>query len=621
MELILDGGKTIRDIYQYTLIGKGGEAEIFDIGGMVLKLFKDPKHPDYSNSKDEQHGAVARIKEHQQKLLQFPKDLPKNVMAPLALARDKKGNIAGYVMPLVKGEVVYKLSERTYREQGVTDDTVLSIFRNLHTTLSLLHGKNVVVGDFNDLNVMFSGNDVSMIDTDSFQFGTFLSHAFTLRFVDPLNLDPHRSEISLQHPHNTKSDWYAYAAMLMQSLLYVGPYGGVYRPKDKSKKISHDLRPLKRITVFHEDIIYPKPARHYHILPDELLAYFHNVFEKDKRGNLPRKLIENVVWTKCSLCGLVHARRSCPHCTTAKLEVIKEVYSGKIEAKRIMRTSGIILHATTDGGTLRYLYHENNEYLREDKTVVIKGSLEPNMRYRISGEQTIFGTTGEIAIVSKKGIERLSVDSYARLPIFDANEEGIFFVENGTLKRIGELGIHYPETLGGVIPNQTMFWAGEKNGFGFYQAGRLTRHFVFRSNQKGINDSVVLPLTGGQLIDATAKISGDYIWFFISLRERGKTINRVSLLNTQGKLIATHEGTSGDGEFLSQIRGGCAYGSMLLMPTDRGIVRVESNGNALVVIKEWSETARFVDSSTTLLPGSSGLIAVGRNMIWNLKVT
>ncbi len=61
--------------------------------------------------------------------------------------------------------------------------------------------------------------------------------------------------------------------MLMQSLLFVGPYGGVYRPTDKKKTVLHDARPLKRITVFDPEVRYPKPARPYNMLPDDLLGY------------------------------------------------------------------------------------------------------------------------------------------------------------------------------------------------------------------------------------------------------------------------------------------------------------------------------------------------------------
>ena len=147
---------------------------------------------------------------------------------------------------------------------------VLQIFKDLHGTVMGIHGKQVVIGDFNDLNVLVKGTEAYMVDADSFQFGRFPCRVFTARFVDPLLCDPKSHSPMLVKPHNSESDWYAYAVMLMQCLLYVDPYGGVYIPKDRAKKIPHPQRPLKRVTIFNPEVRYPKPAVHYNVLPDDL---------------------------------------------------------------------------------------------------------------------------------------------------------------------------------------------------------------------------------------------------------------------------------------------------------------------------------------------------------------
>ena len=54
-------------------IGKGGEADVFDLGGgRALKLFKSPDHPDYQGLPQEQKAAEERIAIHQNKLRAFP---------------------------------------------------------------------------------------------------------------------------------------------------------------------------------------------------------------------------------------------------------------------------------------------------------------------------------------------------------------------------------------------------------------------------------------------------------------------------------------------------------------------------------------------------------------------
>lgn len=48
-------------------IGKGGEADIFALGNMAFKVFKQPNHPDFSGFSHEQQAAKIRIDEHQRK--------------------------------------------------------------------------------------------------------------------------------------------------------------------------------------------------------------------------------------------------------------------------------------------------------------------------------------------------------------------------------------------------------------------------------------------------------------------------------------------------------------------------------------------------------------------------
>ena len=60
------GGKRVR-LSPTMSIGKGGEADVFDIGGgKAVKVFKTPKHPDLQGLPLEQEGARQRLLEHQQ---------------------------------------------------------------------------------------------------------------------------------------------------------------------------------------------------------------------------------------------------------------------------------------------------------------------------------------------------------------------------------------------------------------------------------------------------------------------------------------------------------------------------------------------------------------------------
>lgn len=612
-------------------IGRGGEAEVFDIGnGLAAKIFKPPNHPDYVGLPQEQEGARRRLAEHQIKLPAFPPNLPGRVVTPQRLVTDKIGNrILGYTMRLVRNaEVLLRYRERHFREVGIPNQLVVEIFQDLHRTVSQLHQTKVVIGDFNDLNALVKENEVYFIDADSFQFGQFLCQLFTAGFVDPLLCDPHLNTLILQKPHNANSDWYAYLVMLMQSLLFVGPYGGVYRPKDPRRRLPQGSRPLQRITVFRPEVIYPRPAIHYQVLPDELLDLLQRVFEKDERGMVPLKLLENLRWTSCAGCGIEHARNICPECAEIAPPAIKEVIEirGKVTSTRIFQTRGHILFAAHQNGKINFLYHENGEFKREDGSTVLSGKLDPQMRFRIQGEATLVGKDEQLVKLTR-GQEptRIAVDTFGLLPIFDANERNIYWTAGGRLLREANLDLRLgqefaSEYIGDVLSGQTLFWVGPAFGFGFYRAGDFKISFIFDVERRGINDTVEPPPLRGQLVDSTCVFTKERCWFLISSQEGGKTINRCLVIKKDGSVEARAEAEENDGSWLETLRGKCAVGNFLLVATDEGIVRVEPQNGQVVKTREFPDTAPFVDASCHLFLGGEGLYIVSRKEIRLLKI-
>lgn len=374
------------------IIGGGGEADIYELDhGRVLKLYKQPSDPAYAMDDNARVGAQLRLDECQTKLPAFPAHVPPEVVAPLGLAYNRAhgGLVVGYTMPYISGaETLLMYGDRRYRESsGVDGNHVVAVFRQLHRVVGQLHRQRVVIGDFNDLNVLVQPDGtLHVVDADSMQYGSFLCRAFTARFADPLHCPA--DQLMPNRPHDAGSDWYAYAIMLMQSLLYVGPYGGVHRPK-VGPRLQHDARVLRRLTVFGSDVIYPKPALPYGVLPDELLEQFRRIYEQDQRGEFPLPLLEAMRWTTCTNCQLAHARGHCPQC--ARPGAVREavVVRGTVTATRVFRTHGRILYAAWQGGALRYLYHEADAFRRETGAVVAPGSLDPEVRYRLCGDVTL----------------------------------------------------------------------------------------------------------------------------------------------------------------------------------------------------------------------------------------
>lgn len=587
-------------------IGKGGEADVFDIGSnLVVKLFKQPDHPDFLFQSDKVAARI-RIEEHQKKLPAFPKGLPARVICPIDLATNKSGKkILGYSMKFLRGmNVLLKYSDKSFRTV-VSDDTVIETFANLHETVRGIHSKGVVLGDFNDLNVLVNNGEAYIIDADSFQFGPYTCKVFTEKFVDPTLCDPNGTTPVLMMPHTESSDWYAFNVMLMQSLLFVGPFGGVYKPKDKAKRVKHTERPLKRITVFDSEVKYPKPATPYKTLSDDLLDHFHKVFKEDKRIEFPLSLLHNMKWKRLSK----------PYQAPA---AVIETVRGNVTCSQVFRSPGIILAAAIHNDRIRYIHHHNNEFKREDGSTVVSGSLKQGMRFRIRGKETIVGDQGK-AIILKPGYkpEKIAVDSFGNLPLFDSNSTNKYWIYDGRLNRDDAVGVKY---IGDVLPNQTLFWVGDVFGLGFYRAGDLNVGFVFDAKRSGINDAVKIPRISGQLIDATCYFAGNWAWLMTSFKEKGKIINRCVIIKSNGTIHETFETQEGDGSWLSTIRGKCAAGQFLLSSTDDGIVRVEPNGGNLSVTKEFPDTEPFVDSGCHLYAGSKGLYVISRKEIKLLTI-
>lgn len=211
----------------------------------------------------------------------------------------------------------------------------------------------------------------------------------------------------------------------------------------------------------------------------------------------------------------------------------------------------------------------------------------------------------------------LMTDCYRTLPVFDANVSHYYWIQNGQLLRSSVLGAEY---IGDVMPEQTLFWAGAKFGFGFYRAGNMNVAFMFESDKRGINDTVKVPFLPGQLVDSSCVFGSDRAWFFTATRVGGKTINQCVVMNRAGTVLGKYQTPADDGSWLGSIRGKCGVNDFLLAPTDNGIVRVEVAGSSLAVSKEFPDTEPFVNAASQLYAGADGLYVVNRQAIVRLQL-
>lgn len=617
-------------------IGKGGEADVYDIGGgTVLKLWKTPEHPDYAGLPAEQAAARERLEVHQQKLRALPRGLPEGVVAPLELATDRAGRrLVGYTMPFIAGaEVLLRYAEPSARRCGLHAGDALAALTALHAVLEGLHALDVTIGDFNDLNVLVKARRAFLIDADSFQFGAFLCRVYSERFVDPLLCDPSATRPVPVRPHTRASDWYAFAVMLMQSLLCVGPHGGVYRPSDPAARIPQSARALRRVTVFHPEVQYPRPAVPLRALPDDLLGELERVFVHDHRGVFPRRLLDELRWTRCAACGAEHARAVCPSCVLTAKAAVKEttVVRGRVAATRIFATRGAIVHAAVQRGALAWLCHDGGRYLREDGSVVLHGDLDPSLVFAIQGAGTLVGRGVDVVVLTPgRAPERFAVDVLQGRSVVGVNARRRFWARGGALFRggLGASGAGVAARLaredacrvGEVIAGQTRFWVGPRFGLGFYRAGTLSVAFVFDGDRGGLTDTVKLPFLPGEIFDADCVFDHERAFVLLGACHRGRTVHQCVVVSAGGAVEATAEAAANDATWLGTLRGKCAAGGCLLSATHAGVVRVEPRASTLVATRRFPDTEPFVDPATRLFAGPDRLFAVGDHEIHELRL-
>lgn len=329
------------------LLGKGGEADVYDLGdGRALKLFKTASHPDVAHDPEAAAQAEARLDEHQHKLVQFPTGLPGSVVVPEELVRARRGKrILGYTMRKIEGAMLLaRLSVPSVRQREVDSGQVARLFAQLSEIVGRLHDRGVVIGDFNDLNVLVRGAELALIDADSMQFGPFECRVFSERFVDPLLCDLTGGNVTRVKRPTPSSDLYALACLLLQSLLCVGPYGGVYLPAQGAAK-----RLARRITVFHPEVRYPRPARPLASLPEPLLDYLRRVFVDDLRAEPPAGMLDGLRFRTCDRCGAEHARSSCPSCVGAPLPSSSSLLARRLGPAAARALQGAAAPAWLDG--------------------------------------------------------------------------------------------------------------------------------------------------------------------------------------------------------------------------------------------------------------------------------
>lgn len=290
---------TAWDSGRFTEIGRGGEAVVYKMrDDLAGKIFLSPGAPEFAGNAQLQEAARVRIAEMQYKLSEFPADLPPGLIAPTGVLMDEWGKIFGYVMPFVDGTPLERLTRTT---SGLKQSFIsrciaklcswvgkprlsptAKLLLGLHDLVSGVHAKGVIIGDFNEHNVIV-GKDMTpyLVDADSMQFGRYQCRSFMPRFVAPELLDftpaASRQQFGMAAPHSELTDWYSFLVIAMRLITCTEPYGGVMDGVDLRSRLE------QRVTVFDQRVIYPVVARPLREVPRPILEMFFRMFYKGER--------------------------------------------------------------------------------------------------------------------------------------------------------------------------------------------------------------------------------------------------------------------------------------------------------------------------------------------------
>lgn len=649
------------------LIGEGGEAEVYQISNTstAVKLFKRDTHPQYqmkgTAGKAMQTAARARVREMQQKLPKFPHGLAPNVVEPDQMVYDTSNarrQIVGYTMPrITPGHSLRDYAQRAFRESsGIGLETIVELFAGLHQTISSLHRHDVVIGDFNQLNILVSGTSAYLIDADSMQYCGFQCKTYSPRYADPLILENTVGQITMVRPHTKETDWYAFAILLFECLLYVHPYGGVFKPADPSKRVSPEDRPLHRISILHPEVRYPTVAIPFCTLPFSVQQFYEQLLTNDLREEIPLQLLLSLHPVKkqvvcaggnnatagMNLAGSITAHKANAagsnvgsnqgvgrnnglrliSGSTPVIALKGGSTKGGAHSRVVFSTTGVILKVDFDGSSLRYLYHEEGQFIREDGRVLFSGNLDPSLKFALSGTSTLCGKGTRSFVFGVDGlVTPLNAESYrGHQPIFDSNSQNFFFVQDGQLFRYSPSA---SKLVDDVFREQTRIWMGPEFGFGFYLAGEFRRAFLFDKEEPG-RTLIEIDALSGKLIDVECRFSPRRLWLIASIERNGQIFNRLAAIDKSGRTLEIKEEMEGSGSWMDHISSSCAASfplqsgghlEALLVATADGIVQIESSARLLVETKLYAGTNDHVQPGEQMLFTPSGLYAWNSNSI------
>ncbi len=210
-----------------------------------------------------------------------------NVIKPEELIYDERKNVIGYTMKAIYNTVsLSRIVTTDYQNShNISHKDLIKIILNIKDTIANIHKNNCLVVDINDSNILVDHKlNVYFIDVDSYKTQNYPATALQDYAKDFTVKDYKFSELS---------DWFSFGLLATKIWIGIHPFMGRWsKYKKREKQNTLEYRSLNNISIFNDDVVYPKTVRSFTMIPKNYYSWFVDIFEKGERKTPPNDLGE-----------------------------------------------------------------------------------------------------------------------------------------------------------------------------------------------------------------------------------------------------------------------------------------------------------------------------------------
>jgi hypothetical protein len=263
-KVLLDGGNQIVLRQEHYLV-TGGEASLYRVGGIIIKIYTD----ETKMRRDHMDDKIRLLMK-----LNHP-----YIVAPLGLVYADGGNSIGYYMNYVQGEPFSRVFTNAFWQRNkFTVANVSKLVEKMRDLMIYVHSQGFSMVDPNEMNWLMVSNgkgnpEPRIIDVDSWS-----NARWPAKVIMPSIRDWHSKDFG------EMSDWFAWGVVTFQLYTGIHPYKGTlvnYKMSDLEQRMKDNA------SVFSGGVRLNRAVRDFSKIPAVLLQWYEEVFQNGNRSIPP----------------------------------------------------------------------------------------------------------------------------------------------------------------------------------------------------------------------------------------------------------------------------------------------------------------------------------------------